>query len=135
MQIKRTLLALIFSSAAICAQQPTSSTPPTRETYLKLAGEVENALHTDVLNVWFPRSVDKQHGGFHSHFARDWQVLPSDGKFSVFQGRMTWVASQVVLREPQMKDAFVPIVRHGVDYLAKCDVGQAVRRLLLGPRR
>ena len=85
--------------------------------YLKLAAEVEDALHTDVLSVWFPRSVDRENGGFHSHFARDWQRAPSDGKFSVFQGRMTWVASQVVLREPKLKDQFEPIVRHGVDFL------------------
>lgn len=117
MQIKRTLLALLLSSAACCAQQPATSATPTRASYLKLAGEVENALHTDVLNVWFPRTVDKQHGGFHSHFARHWQSLPSDGKFSVFQGRMTWVAAQVVLREPEQKEAFLPIVRQGVNYL------------------
>jgi mannobiose 2-epimerase len=90
---------------------------PTRDTYLKLAAEVEDALHNDVLGVWFPRAVDNEHGGFHSHFARDWKTLPSDGKFSVFQGRMTWVASQVVLREPQLKDQFVPIARRGVEYL------------------
>ena len=30
---------------------------------------------------------------------------------------MTWVASQVVLREPKLKDQFLPIVHHGVDYL------------------
>jgi mannobiose 2-epimerase len=79
---------------------------------------VDNALHTDVLNVWFPRTVDHEHGGFHSHFSRDWQWAPSDGKFSVFQGRMTWVASQVVLRDPKLKDEFVPIVHQGVDFLA-----------------
>ena len=31
---------------------------------------------------------------------------------------MTWVASQVVLREPTMKDKFIPIVHQGVDFLA-----------------
>ncbi len=96
----------------------TTNPQPTRQTYLSLAAEVTNALHSDVLNVWFPRSVDAKFGGFHSHFGRDWQELPSDGKFSVFQGRMTWVAAQVVMREPAMKDEFVPIVRHGVDFLA-----------------
>ncbi len=91
---------------------------PTHDTYLKLAAEVEDALHNDVLGVWFPRAVDHEHGGFHSHFARDWKKLPSDGKFSVFQGRMTWVAAQVVLREPQRREEFVPIVRHGVEFLS-----------------
>ena len=124
MQIQRIALWLLLCPAICVGQQPaTSSMPaaeqPSRETYLKLAAQVEDALHKDVINVWFPRSVDHEHGGFHSHFARDWQSKPSDGKFSVFQGRMTWVASQVVLRDPALKDEFLPIVRQGVDFLEK----------------
>ena len=106
------------------AQRPSDSSRrdranPTRETYQRIALEVDGALKADVLQVWFPRAVDQENGGFHSHFGHDWKTLPSEGKFSVFQGRMTWVAAQVVLREPEMKDSFLPIVRHGVDYLAK----------------
>ena len=67
--------------------------------------------------MWFPRSVDREHGGFHSHFTHDWQWAPSDGKFSVFQGRMTWVTSQVVMREPALKDEYLPFVKQGVDFL------------------
>ena len=111
------VLPALFFGVLCFAQQPSTTVEPTRDTYLKLAAEVENALHTDVLGVWFPRSVDHAKGGFHSHFTRDWQWAPSDGKFSVFQGRMTWVASQVVLREPKLKDEFVPIVHQGVDFL------------------
>jgi len=116
--------ALLFLSAASACfaqhrapQSVFGAVQPTSTEYLKLAAQVENALHTDVLNVWFPRSIDREHGGFHSHFARNWEPLPSDGKFSVFQGRMTWVASQVVLREPALKDQFIPIVHQGVDFL------------------
>jgi cellobiose epimerase len=121
--MKYLVLSLLFFGWSCTAQSPLSRTlainpPPTRETYLRLEAEVDNALHTDVLGVWFPRSVDEVHGGFHSHFSRDWQKLPSDGKFSVFQGRMTWVAAQVVLREPALKDEFKPIVHQGVDFLA-----------------
>src|SRR6266568_4992727 len=116
-QPPRLAASLLFFAGLCSAQQPSPAAAPDRDTYLRLATEVEYALHNDVLGVWFPRSVDKQKGGFHSHFARDWQWAPSDGKFSVFQGRMTWVASQVVLREPKMKDQFVPIVRQGVDFL------------------
>lgn len=113
----------LFLTAVMCIAQQPSVPPletvvqPTRETYLKLASEVDDALHTDVLNVWFPRSVDHQYGGFHSHFTRDWKWAPSDGKFSVFQGRMTWITSQVVLRDPKRKNEFLPIVRQGVDFL------------------
>lgn len=106
------------SSQQSPSQTVSSQIHPTRATYLELATDVDKALEADVLDVWFPRSVDNQHGGFHSHFGRDWTPLPSDGKFSVFQGRMTWVAAQVVLRQPEKKATFLPIVRHGVDFLA-----------------
>ncbi len=122
MRIGSFCISLLLSSGMSAAQQPSTPLPaiapqPTRETYLKLAAEVEDALHTDVLNVWFPRTVDHEHGGFHSHFTREWKWAPSDGKFSVFQGRMTWIASQVVLHYPKTKDEFLPIVRQGVEYL------------------
>lgn len=107
-----------FLFGVLCVAQQTSQiTASDRETYRKLASEVESALETDVLGTWFPRTVDAEKGGFEAHFTRDWKSAPSQGKFSVFQGRMTWVASQVVLRQPTIKDQFAPIVRHGIDFL------------------
>jgi mannobiose 2-epimerase len=90
---------------------------PTKETYLKLAAEAEGMLRRDVLGVWFPRTVDGERGGFHSNFTREWRPAPSDGKFSVFQGRQTWVAAQVAMRRPDLRGEFLPIARHGLDYL------------------
>ena len=91
---------------------------PTRGNYLKLADEVEGALRRDVLDVWFPRTVDNQKGGFRSEFERDWKPSPrSEGKFSVFQGRMTWISAQVAMRRPDLKEKFLPIARHGIEYL------------------
>jgi len=121
--MKKLILLCTFIAWPCILQAQTSEfvaihRPPTRQDYLSLAAEVTHALHADVLDVWFPRSVDSQFGGFHSHFGQDWEKLPSDGKFSVFQGRMTWVAAQVVLREPAMKGEFVPFVHHGVDFLS-----------------
>src|SRR5262249_28549519 len=124
-KIASVFVLLTLASATLCAQQTTSSAAdsnitylePTRANYLKLADEVEIALHRDVLDAWFPRTVDNENGGFRSSFTRDWQPGPSQGKFSVFQGRMTWISSQVVMRRPELKDKFLPIVKHGVDYL------------------
>lgn len=75
-------------------------------------------LQADVLDVWYPRAVDTVHGGFNASFSGDWSSLQSHGKFSVFQGRMTWVAAQVVLRRPSLREQYLPYVRHGADYLA-----------------
>jgi len=92
--------------------------PPNQETYLKFADETDSMLRRDVLDVWFPRTVDNQNGGFYSNFTRDWQPDGSQGKFSVFQGRMTWISSQVAMRHPELKDRFLPIAEHGVEFLS-----------------
>lgn len=86
-------------------------------TYQKLADEMEVTLQRDVLAVWFPRSVDSETGGFYSNFTRDWQPTKSEGKFSVFQGRMVWVAAQVIMQRPEVRSQFEPIVEHGLLYL------------------
>jgi mannobiose 2-epimerase len=90
---------------------------PSKDNYLKLAAEMETTLRRDVLGVWFPRTVDKDNGGFYSNFTREWQRTKSDGKFSVFQGRMTWLAAQIVMKRPDLKDQFLSVVSHGLDYL------------------
>jgi mannobiose 2-epimerase len=92
--------------------------PPTAESYRKLANETETAFRRDVLGVWFPRTIDSEKGGFHSDFARDWRPTRSGGKFSVFQARMTWIAAQVALRRPDLREQFLPYARHGLAFLA-----------------
>src|SRR5436190_117325 len=100
------LRRLIVLAAVIClvcthgtpagnTQSPSSNSyvyaPASKATYLRLADETEATLRRDVLGVWFPRTVDREHGGFRANFTRAWEPAPSEGKFSVFQGRMTWV--------------------------------------------
>ena len=85
----------------------------------KMIDEMEAVLRHDILGVWFPRSLDDQHGGFYSNFNRDWQPAASDGKFSVFQGRMVWVASQIVMKRPELKAQYLPIINHGTKYLSE----------------
>jgi cellobiose epimerase len=91
--------------------------PPTRETYLKLAAETEAALRQDVLEPWFPRCVDHDHGGFYCDFDRQWQKKLSEGKFSVFQGRMTWITAEIALRRPALAEQFLPYTQHGLKFL------------------
>ncbi len=97
---------------------PIDYLPANKIAYQHFAHEIETMLHQDVLDVWYPRSIDTVHGGFSANFARDWSPLLSHGKFSVFQGRMTWVAAQIVLRRPELRQQYLPYVRHGADYLA-----------------
>src|SRR4051812_27649444 len=92
-----------ISFGAIYAQEPPKSGPKpinyvasTKENYLKFADEAEKMLRQDILGKWFPACIDNVNGGFNASFDREWKPGKSEGKFSVFQGRMTWVAAEVV---------------------------------------
>jgi mannobiose 2-epimerase len=114
------LPVLVLPLAGTASGQHREADPATRpgpETYRMLAGEVDAMLRQHVLDVWFPRSVDDQRGGFHARFTADWQRAPGGGKFSVFQGRMTWVAAQVAMRRPEIAGPYLAWARHGVAFL------------------
>jgi mannobiose 2-epimerase len=121
-------MAMALSGTSDGAQPATRTTAgaagatylePGRASYLKLADEIEAALRQDVLGAWFPRTVDQQHGGFRADFGRDWTAgAVSGGKFSVFQGRMTWIAAQVAMRRPDLREQYLPYVRHGIEFLS-----------------
>jgi mannose/cellobiose epimerase-like protein (N-acyl-D-glucosamine 2-epimerase family) len=97
---------------------PAAYVDPAAARYRELGGAAEALLRRDVLDVWFPRAVDREHGGFHESFARDWRPTPDgDGRFSVFQARMTWMASTIAMRRPELRDTYLPIARHGFAYL------------------
>src|SRR5215471_10392726 len=105
-----TVLIFAHSIALPVGAQKSSSEPEA------LASEMEAVLRRDILSVWFPRSLD-QAGGFRSNFTRDWKPSASAGKFSVFQGRMVWVAAQIVMKRTELKTQFQPVVDHGLKYL------------------
>src|SRR5271169_6090653 len=118
--LRMLMASTLTAAAAICAPtaaaqpaaparlpKPITYAAPTKATYLRFADEMEGMLRRDVLGVWFPRSVDHEHGGFYSDFARDWQPTKSEGKFSVAQGRMTWVAAQIVMRRSDLKEQYL----------------------------
>src|SRR5262249_42088867 len=104
-------------SAAAPSAPKSDALEPTRENYLKLATDVEAALHKNVLEAWFPRCVDNEHGGVYANYCRDLAPMKNEGKVSVFQGRMTWITAEVALRRPALADQFLPYTKHGLKFL------------------
>ena len=66
--------AATLASAALAGPQA-SSPPPTAQARRKVADELDAYLWKHVLKPRFPRCVDKEHGGFHVNYARDWSPL------------------------------------------------------------
>jgi len=82
-----------------------------------LADEMETHLTNGILQNWYPRIVDKSHGGFGPHVNYDWSFQKDNSKFLVFQARMTWVPAQVALRFPARRDEYLGYAEHGLSYL------------------
>jgi mannobiose 2-epimerase len=119
--VSRTCLCLLSLAASVAAS-PASATsppaPPAAEERAKLADELDAFLWTHVLRPRFPACVDREHGGFHTDYGRDWSPGRDRGRFVVYEARVTWTAATVALLRPDTREEDLPYVRHGVRYLA-----------------
>jgi cellobiose epimerase len=81
----------------------------------RLAGEFERDLRK-LLDVWFPRSIDREKGGFLCDFDRRWKASGAQLKMLEFQARQTVAAARSAIRFPdlpQLREA----AEHGYRYL------------------
>lgn len=107
------VLAILAGGDAASAAGPA----PTAAQYHARADELEAYLWRHVLGVRFPGAVDREHGGFHVSYARDWTRRPDPDRFLVFEARLTWTAARIALARPARREEYLGYVRHGVAYL------------------
>jgi mannobiose 2-epimerase len=79
------------------------------------ADEVERVLRRHVLDAWYPRSIDRGHGGFFCDFDRRWRTDGPNEKLLEFQARQTLTAADAAHRYPA-EPAFLDAARHGLAY-------------------
>jgi mannobiose 2-epimerase len=77
------------------------------------AAELETTLVRHVVEPWFPRCLDAQHGGFLCDFDRRWQPSGPHDKFLEFQARQTWLAALLARQYPK-DDGLREATRHGL---------------------
>ena len=83
---------------------------------LQLADVIENSIKTEMLNLWYPRSVDTLYGGFLSTFTYDWQPTGSQDKMIVTQARHTWSNAKASLLYPE-NPVYKKSAIHGFHFL------------------
>jgi mannobiose 2-epimerase len=83
--ISFTLLLLL--SSVLSAQDKKASNTTERK---QIAAEMENSIQTELLNKWYPQSVDSTYGGFLSTFTYDFKPTGSQDKMIVTQARHIW---------------------------------------------
>ncbi|WP_224772493.1 AGE family epimerase/isomerase [Pelagicoccus enzymogenes] len=77
--------------------------------------ELEASFQRDLVNAWYPRSVDERHGGYVTGFDNAWQANEETNKYLVGQSRHIWVLSQLALFEGDT--GYSAQARHGVRFL------------------
>jgi mannobiose 2-epimerase len=120
---------LLPSAAAL----PAPAQPPAEAA--ALGRKIDDLLRQELTSRWFPAAVDRERGGFHQNFARDWARLPDDSRSLVYQARMTWTAAAFALHAADRRDEFLAYARHGIAYLDEVmrDTEQGGFHWVVGP--
>jgi hypothetical protein len=84
-------ICLVIVSLLLLQTPASQSRMPNKDLYQKLAAEMETTLHKDVLDVWFPRSIDKENGGFYSNFTAIGNAQQAKANFQF--SRVEWCGS------------------------------------------
>ena len=81
----------------------------------KIIREMENSLKNELLNAWYPTTIDTEYGGFLSDFTYDWQPKGPQNKFLVYQARHVWTTSKAAIFFND--DNYRKIAEHGYHFL------------------
>ena len=82
-------ILLLLVVAASAQKQPSGKKDTTNERW-KMAAEMDKSIRTELLNKWYPRSVDSLYGGFLSTFTYNFQPTGLQDKMIVTQARHVW---------------------------------------------
>ena len=84
-----------------------------------LGPRIDKLLREELTGRWYPKALDRDLGGFHQTFSRDWKPLPDDNRFLVYQARMTWTAAAYSRYSETDRAAFQDYAKYGIAYLDK----------------
>ena len=108
------LLRLLVLALAGCSQLMAQESAPSGRVIGDTATLLRVILREDLTDHWYPRALDKEHGGFHQNLARDWSPRPDESKFLVYQARMTWTAAAFAEFDKNRREEFLAYSRHGL---------------------
>lgn len=77
---------------------------------------MEQSLRTEVLDNWYPQSVDKEYGGFYSTYTYDFKLTGPQDKMIVTQARHTWVNARAAELYPEVEH-YKESAAHGFEFL------------------
>ena len=81
--------------------QSVSKTETDKAERKQIAAAMEQSLRHELLDIYYPKSLDTVYGGFLSTFTYDFKPTGSQQKMIVTQSRHTWTNSKAALRYPE----------------------------------
>lgn len=100
------ILTLLLTSCTTASQEP----GVTAET-------LAASLQANQVDVWYPRVIDRVHGGYLSRFTHDWSPEEPQDKMMVTQARHVWSLSKLAAFYPAEADSFLAMAAHGAAFL------------------
>lgn len=97
--LRRQPLAWIAMSVALWTSASAAQLDAARQRLVSLVPAVEKNLRENIIPFWFPRSVDREHGGYTIHYGPRGEPLPGGTKAIVTQARTLWLASRLLRSE------------------------------------
>jgi mannobiose 2-epimerase len=83
---------------------------------LQLADAMDKSMRTELLNKWYPQSVDSMYGGFITTWTYDFKPTGTQDKFIVTQARHTWTTSKASEFYPDVA-YYLPCAAQGFRFL------------------
>ena len=78
---------------------------------------LEETLTDNVLDFWFPRSIDDEHGGFLTSYDREGAFAGNGHKQVVTQARMVWLTARLTRAGYGEDGEYLRIAENGFDFL------------------
>lgn len=105
----RAILSVVLLITVVNAHaQNTKASRKNKAERLQLADDIDKSVHTELLNKWYPYSVDSLHGGFLTTFTYNFFPTGEQDKMIVTQARHVW------------STALASSLYPGIDYYKKC---------------
>ena len=106
----------LFLQHAAYPQQQILSEKNNKAERIQIAMAMENSLQKELLNIWYPQSLDTVYGGFISAYTYDFKPAPNQDKMIVTQARHTWVNAKAAELYPSVT-YYTTGAKHGFLFL------------------
>lgn len=91
-------------------------TPKNIEQNASIKDKLEQILNEHSLELWYPKVIDENNGGYYSNYTYDWKKEDTQDKFIVTQARHVWTLSKAYEFYPDRQE-YQKYARHGYMFL------------------